>query len=117
MESIGSSSGFQHILAVKEPISQYLLLIPMKSKRGDEFCHIFINNIWPKFHPLLIYSDCAGFFTSEITLVTLTNLRTRLVYSSAFASYSHGGAERIIKSAKLIFKKILTAEPTYNWTI
>ena len=117
MESVGSSSGFQHILAVKCPISQYLLLIPMKSKRGDEFCHIFINNIWPLFTPRAIYSDNAGFFTSEITLVTLAKLRTQLIYSSAFASYSHGSAERIIKSAKQIFKKILTAEPNYNWTL
>jgi hypothetical protein len=117
MESVGSASGFQHILAVKCPISQYLMLIPLKSKRADEFCHIFSNNIWPKFHPLAIYADCAGFFTSEITLVTLTRLRTQLIYSSAFASYSHGGAERVIKGAKLIFKKILTAEANYNWTL
>ena len=117
MESVGASSGFQHILAVKCPISQYLMLIPMKSKRGDEFCHIFINNIWPKFTPRACYTDNAGFFTSEITLVTFTKLRTQLIYSSAFASYSHGSAERIIKTAKQIFKKILTAEPNYNWTL
>jgi hypothetical protein len=117
MESIGTSSGFDHILTIKCPISQYLMLLPMRSKRADEFCHLFINHIWPFFHPSLIYSDCAGFFTSELTMVTLTKLRTRLIYSSAFASYSHGAIERTIKHVKLIFKKILTAEPSYNWTM
>ena len=117
MENVGSSSGFQHILTIKCPISQYLMLQPMKSKRADEFLHIFTNFIWPFFKPKILYCDNAGFFTSEITLVTLTKLRTALVYSSAFASYSHGSVERMIKHIKLIFKKILTAEPNYNWTL
>ena len=116
-ESIGVASGFQHLLTVKCPISQYIKLIPMRSKRADEFIYIFQNNIWPQFHPRAVYTDNAGFFISEATITALAKLRTEVIYSSAFASFSHGNIERLIKHVKIIFKKLLTAEPSYNWTL
>ncbi len=117
METLNTSSGFSHLLMVKCVISHFALVIPMYQKSSLEFLHIFVNNIWPLFHPKAIYTDNGSLFVSKKSLRTLTLLGTRIIYSSAFTGASHGGIESYVKLFKRIFKKVLTTEKTFNWTL
>ena len=57
IESLGTASGFNHILCVKEPISNFIQLIPMVGKTSAEFLHIFATIIFPLLQPRNILCD------------------------------------------------------------
>ena len=117
IESLNISSGFTHILVVKCVISNFALLFPMYQKTSNEFLHIFVNSIYPIFHPKAIYTDNGSLFVSKKSLRTISIMGTCIIYSSAFSGASHGGIESYVKLFKRIFKKILTSEKTFNWTL
>ena len=116
IESLPTSSGFPHVLVVKDPISNFILMIPMVGKTAKEFIHVFEKVIYPPFHPRAAYTDNASFFIAEETITALALLGTTVIYSSAFSGASHGGIERYVGFFKTIFKKNLSIEPNYNWT-
>ena len=116
IESLPTSSGFIHILIIKCPISNYIALFPMLLKTTNEFLHIFQNFIYPFFHPKALFCDSAKFFVSKKTISVLALLNCRMIYSTAFSGFSHGGIERLVGLIKISFKKVLTICPTFNWS-
>ena len=116
IESLGTASGFNHILCVKEPISNFIQLIPMVGKTTAEFLHIFATIIFPLWHPRALFCDNASFFVSKETIRTLHSMGTRMLHSTAYSGMSHGGVERYVGLTKVAFKKVLAAEPNYNWS-
>ena len=116
IESLPTSSGFIHILIIKCPISNYVSLFPMLLKTTNEFLHIFQNFVYPFFHPKALFCDSAKFFVSKKTISVLSLLNCRMIYSTAFSGFSHGGIERLVGLIKISFKKVLTICPTFNWS-
>jgi hypothetical protein len=116
IESLGSASGFNHILCVKDPISNFIQLIPMVGKTASEFLHIFTTAVFPLWHPRALFCDNAGFFIAKDTIRTLHGMGVRMLHSTAFSGFSHGGIERYVGLTKQAFKKVLAAKPNYNWT-
>ena len=115
-ESIGVSSKFSHLLIVKCIISNFIQIIPMTALTSSEFLHIFMNTLYI-FHPKALYLDNGALFVSKQTSRTLLHMGTQVIYSSAYTGFSHGNAENYVNIAKTIFRKILTIEPNYNWTM
>ena len=116
IESLGKASGDNHILAVKDPISNFALLLPLRSKTSEEFIRVFNASIYPLFHPLAIFCDNGTIFTAQTSLETLAIMGTKTIYSTAYSGYSHGGIEVYVGYFKKIMKKILTIQPNLNWT-
>ena len=116
IESLGSASGFNHILVCKCPISNYIILAPMVTKEAKEFKHVFNTIIHPHFSPRALYTDNATFFVSKDTVNQISLMGTEMIYSSAFSGSSHGGVERYVGLFKGIFKKLLSVESNYNWS-
>ena len=115
-ESLGIASKFSHLLIVKCIISNLMILIPMTALTSSEFLHIFMNTLYI-FHPKALYLDNGALFVSRQTSRTLFLMGTQVIYSSAYTGLSHGNAENYVNTAKTIFRKILTIEPNYNWTL
>lgn len=116
-ESLGVSSKFNHVLVVKCIISNFMILIPMAELKSSEFLHIYANFLHPIFHPKALYMDNGPLFVSRQTIRTIFHMGTQVIFSSAYTGFSHGNAENYVNIAKTIFKKILTVEPNYNWTL
>ena len=117
IESLGPSSGFQHILLIKCVISNFAMMFPVYEKTSLEFLHIFMNSVWPIFHPKALYCDNGSLFVSRKTTSTLALMGTSVIYSSAFTGAAHGAVESYVKLFKRIFKKLLSTEKTFNWSL
>ena len=117
MESIGQSSGFNHILVTKCIISNFVILSPLFEKSAKEFIYIFTNHIWQIFHPAAVYTDNGSLFIAKKTIRTLALMGTRVIYSSAYTPSSHGNAESYVKIFKQVMKKCLASGKDYNWTL
>lgn len=120
MENIGPSgqqSKFQNVLLVKDPISNFMILIPMRTKTAEEFIHVFVTNVYQIFHPRQIYSDNGKLFSSKDTISTLALLNVEMIYSSAYSPQSHGSIEVMVRVFKQAMRKYLTIESNLNWSL
>ena len=120
MENIGPSgprSKYQHILLVKDPISNFMILIPMRTKTAEEFIHVFVTNVYQIFHPKQIFSDNGSLFASKDTVTTLALLNVEMIYSSAYSPQSHGSIEVMVRVFKQAMRKYLTIEKNFNWSL
>ena len=117
MESIGPSSGYNHILVVKCVVSNYAILCPLFEKTAKEFVYIFTTNIWPRLKPRSLYTDNGSLFTAKKTLRTLAKMGTQVIFSSAYTPASHGNAESFVKIFKYVLKKCLATKEDFNWTL
>ncbi len=120
MENIGKSgqqSKFQHILLCKDPVSNFMILIPMRTKTAEEFLHVFTTNVFQIFHPKQIWSDNGPLFSSKLTIRVLALLGTEMIYSSAYSPLSHGSIEVMVKVFKASMRKYLSVEKNLNWSL
>ncbi len=120
MENIGKSgqkSKFQHILLVKDPISNFMLLLPMRTKTAEEFLHVFITNVFQILHPKQIWSDNGPLFSSKLTIRILALIGVQMIYSSAYSPLSHGSIEVMVRVFKTSMRKYLSTEKDLNWSL
>ncbi len=120
MENIGPSgqqSQYNHILLVKCPISNFMLLLPMKTKTSAEFLHIFTTCVYQTLHPKQLWTDNGPFISKNETLATLALLGVEVIYSSAYSPMSHGSIEVMVRIFKSSLRKYLSIEKNLNWSL
>ena len=120
MENIGPSGHrgqYNHILLVKCPISNFMILIPMKTKTSAEFLHLFTTCVYQTLHPKQLWTDNGALFSKGETLSTLALLGVRMIYSSAYSPMSHGSIEVMVRIFKNSLQKYLSIEKNLNWSL
>ena len=120
MENIGPSgprSKYQHILLCKDPVSNFMILVPLKTKTAEEFIHAFVTNVYQTLHPKQVWTDNGSLFNNKETISTLALLGVEMIYSSAYSPLSHGSIEVMVKVFKQAMRKYLSIESNFNWSL
>ena len=115
-EHLPTNEGYNHICIIVDPISDFVLTLPLKTKSTKEFLVGLVYLLQP-FLPSVkrILCDGAGHFVSHTTLQMLQAYGVQVLYSAAYHSYGHGLAESHVKLFKTALTKVLSTQTNNNW--
>ena len=114
-ENLNSTKGYAHLLIAVDPLSDMLLIFPLKTKKSHEVFNFFFNSIYQQFQVRTVISDNGACFSKKIHLRQLALLGVHKVRSSALNPKARGIVERKVGLVKQLLKKFLVAEYDYNW--
>ena len=114
-ENLNPVQGYQHLLIMQCVLTDFLLLIPLKSKTAEEIDRMIINCALMQFNVEKIISDNGPGFRNTKILEHMQALGITVVNTASLHPMGRGSIERVVQSTKLMLRKMLATKPTFNW--
>jgi len=115
-ENIGaSSSGFSHILIMICTLSDFTVIIPLKSKTAGELTRAMLGSVLQLFNVERLHSDNGPAFRSAAWLEAMAAFNIKVISSASLHPEGRGQIERHVQTVKLLLRKMLATRPTLDW--
>jgi hypothetical protein len=116
-ENLNSSKGYQHLLIVQCPLTDFVLLFPLKSKTANEVNRMIQYGVLQHYNVKKLHMDNAPCFRNPEFLAILAELKIEVINTSVRNPAARGKIESEVKLIKNIMKKILatSTSKTLNW--
>ena len=114
-ENIGNSGGYSHLLIMQCILTDFTIIIPLKSKTSNEICRAMLNSTLQHFNVEKIHTDNGPGFRSTSWLEAMSAFGIKVISSSALHPEGRGQLERLVQTVKLLLKKFLATRPDLNW--
>ena len=114
-ENLNTINGFSHLLIIQCVFSDFVVIVPLKSKQASEVTRALFNSIFQQFNVRRIHSDNGPAFRSTSVLQILAALNIEVINSSALHPAGRGQVERLVSTVKLMLKRMLAIKSDLNW--
>jgi hypothetical protein len=114
-ENLNPVQGYQHLLVVQDVLTDFLILVPLKSKTAEEIDRMITNCVLMQFNVEKIISDNGPGFRNSKVLEHMQALGITIVNTASLHPMGRGSIERVVQSVKLMMRKMLATKPTFNW--
>ena len=114
-ENLNSVQGYQHLLIMQCLLTDFLILIPLKSKSSEEIDKAITNSLLLQFNCEKLISDNGKGFRNLKTLEHMQALGITVVNTASLHPMGRGSIERTVQSVKVMMRKMLATKPTFNW--
>ena len=115
-ENINLIKGYQHLLIIQCVLTDFVIIIPLKTKKASEIEHMLSVTVFQQHNVERVLSDNGKGFRSLPHLAILSALHIQVVASASLSPIGRGKIERLVGIVKLMIKRILATKPTYNWS-
>jgi hypothetical protein len=114
-ENLNAIKGYQHLLLVQCLLTDFVIIIPLKTKKASEIEHMLSITVLQQRNVEKIISDNGPGFRSLPHLSILAALHIKVVATASLSPIGRGKIERLVGIVKIMIKRILATKPTYNW--
>jgi hypothetical protein len=117
IENLNKSGGCQHILVVKDALTDFVLLFPLKSKTATEVARVCKYGLFQQYNIKRLHTDNGSCFRQVEFLGLMAELKIEVINTSVHKPTARGFIEKEVHIVKTIFKKILASgsNKTLNW--
>ena len=106
-ENLNTVNGFSHLLITECALTDFVIIIPLKSKSAAEVGRALTYSVLQPFNVKRIHQDNAQCFRSSSWLRLMSALGITIVATSALHPAGRGQVERLVGTVKLTMKKML----------
>jgi len=114
-ENLNTINGFSHLLITQCILTDFTIIIPLKSKTSTEIVRVFMNSLFQQFNIFKIHTDNGPGFRSNDWLELMAALNIQIIASSALHPSGRGQVERLVQTIKTMLKRMLATKPDFNW--
>jgi hypothetical protein len=114
-ENLNTVNGFSHLLITQCTLSDFVIIIPLKSKTASEVTRAVLNSLFQQFNIRRIHTDNGPCFRSSAWLETMAALNIQIIGSSALHPSGRGQVERLVGIIKIMLKRMLAIKADLNW--
>ena len=114
-ENIGNAGGYSHLLIMQCVLTDFTIIIPLKSKTSGEICRAMLGSVLQTFNVERLHTDNGPGFRSNSVLQTLSAFGIKVIASSSLHPEGRGQLERLVQTVKLLLRKFLATRPNLNW--
>ena len=114
-ENLNTVNGFSHLLITQCTLSDFVIIIPLKSKTASEVTRAVLNSLFQQFNIKRIHTDNGPCFRSTAWLETMAALNIQIIGSSALHPSGRGQVERLVGIIKVMLKRMLAIKSDLNW--
>jgi len=116
-ENLNKVGGYSHLLIAQDVLTDYIIIVPLKSKTNAEIRRATMYNILQYFNVKRVHTDNGPGFRNNDYLRFLAALKITMIDSSAQNPQARGKAERAVGLVKTTLKKLLAtaSSNTLNW--
>ena len=114
-ENLNTVNGFSHLLITQCTLSDFVVIIPLKSKTASEVTRAVLNSLFQQFNIKRIHTDNGPCFRSTAWLETMAALNIQIIGSSALHPSGRGQVERLVGIIKVMLKRMLAIKSDLNW--
>jgi len=114
-ENLNPVNGYSHLLIVTCPLSDFTLIIPLKSKTSAEVNQYMLYAILQPFKIEVIHSDNGPAFRSLGFLEIMSALGITVINSSSLSPRGRGIVKKKVYVVKKLLQKMLATRPTLSW--
>ena len=93
-ENLNTINGFSHLLITQCILTDFTIIIPLKSKTSTEIVRVFMNSLFQQFNIFKIHTDNGPGFRSNDWLELMAALNIQIIASSALHPSGRGQVER-----------------------
>src|SRR5450830_76466 len=115
LENLNPVSGYSHLLICQCTFSDFVTIVPLKSKSSGEVTRAVITNILQPFNVNRIHSDNASCFRSRDWLDAMAYLGIKVIGSAALHPAGRGKIEVLVGTVKVLLRKMLSTQKDLNW--
>ena len=117
IEDLPPSQGYHNILLIQDQLTDFVILIPLRTKRSLEISKALYNSVLQIFNVKRIYCDNGSGFRNHDFLSEINALKIKMINTAVNHPAGKGKAESCVKIVKNIFRKMLATKNDYNWTL
>jgi hypothetical protein len=114
-ENLNKSGGYSHLLITQCVFSDFTVIVPLKSKTAEEVNRGLLNSILQQFNVEKLHSDNGKGFRGTDWLESMSALGIKVIASSSLHPQGRGQIERLVRTVKLLLKKLLASQKSLNW--
>jgi len=114
-ENLNALNGYSHLLISQCTLTDFVIIVPLKSKSAPEVTKAIMNSIFQQFNVKRIHSDNGPCFRSSSWLETMAALNITVIASSALHPSGRGQIERFVGIIKIMLKRMLAVKSDLNW--
>jgi hypothetical protein len=114
-ENLNKSGGYSHLLVLQCTLTDFVILVPLKSKTSTEISRALLNSVLMQYNVEKIHSDNGPGFRASKWLEAMAALGIKVIASAALHPAGRGQVERLVGTVKLLMKKMLATRPTLDW--
>ena len=114
-ENLNPVNGYSHLLIVTCPLSDFTLIIPLKSKTSSEVNQYMLYAILQPFKIDKVHTDNGSAFRALGFLEVMSALGITVINSSALSPRGRGSVEKRVYIVKKLLQKMLATRPTLSW--
>ena len=107
IENLNKSGNCQHILVCKCALSDYVLLLPLKSKTANEVARALKTGLLQQYRVRRLHSDNGACFREKVFLGLLAEFKIEVINTSSRNPAARGFIEKEVHIVKTLMKKIL----------
>jgi hypothetical protein len=115
MENLNQVSGYSHLLICQCTFSDFVTIIPLKTKTSGEVTRAVLNSILQPFNVNRIHTDNATCFRAREWLETMAALNVKIIGSAALHPAGRGKIEVLVGTVKVLLRKMLSTQQDLNW--
>jgi hypothetical protein len=113
-ENLNSIKGYQHLLLIQCLLTDFVIIIPLKTKKASEIEHMLMIALLQQRNVERIHSDSGPGFRSLPHLAILAALHIKVVATASLSPIGRGKIERLVGITKIMMRQILATRPSYN---
>ncbi|RPH78821.1 MAG: hypothetical protein EHM77_06555, partial [Planctomycetaceae bacterium] len=114
-ENLNKSGGYSHLLICQCVLSDFTVIVPLKSKTAEEVNRGLLNSILQQFNVEKLHSDNGKGFRGNDWLESMSALGIKIIASSSLHPQGRGQIERLVGTVKLLLRKLLANQKSLNW--
>jgi hypothetical protein len=115
IENLPGCERFSHLLLAKCVLTDYTIIVPLKSKTASEVTHGIIQNILIPHNVSKLVSDNGPAFRNKQWLEAVAAFGITVVPTSALHPEGRGEIERLVQTVKIMLRKMLATRPNLRW--
>ncbi len=106
-ENLNSVGGYSHLLIMQDILSDFTIIVPLKSKTSSEITKVMLNGVLQNFNVEKIHTDNGPGFRSTSWLEAMSAFGVKVISSSALHPEGRGQLERLVQTVKLLFRSFV----------
>ena len=114
-ENLNTVGGYSHLLIVTCPLSDFTLIIPLKSKTASEVNQQLLYAVLQPFKIEVLHSDNGAAFRSQGWLEVMSALGIKVINSASLSPRGRGSVEKRVHIVKKLMQKMLATRPDLSW--
>ncbi len=116
-ENLNKEGGYSHLLIAQDVLTDYITIIPLKSKTNPEIRRALFYNILQHFNVQRVHSDNGPGFRNMEFLKYLAAFKIKMIDTSSQIPQARGKAEREVGLVKTLLKKLLATASSNSLTL